>query len=155
MKSFYDTMEQPNYEDIARMREVDKFISSITTSNLIVAPHVEGTIQYIYVLANASKEKNHTLEEFTNIFNDETKIFRKFVDKAKGEVGDADKGIHIGILFVEKLIKKFKDFNSFYDELDRYVTSNQKARMMYHKMKLLNPDTRLETLSEKVVDGIN
>ena len=148
-------MEEPNYEDIMRMKEVDKFISSITPQNLIVAPHVEGTIQYIYVLANASKEKNHSLDEFKEILHKETKKFRDFFDKAKGESGDADKGIHIGILFVEKLINKAKDFNFFYNELDRYVTSNQKARMMYHKMKLLDPDSRLDTLSNKVIDGID
>ena len=148
-------MEEPNYGDIARMKEVDNFISSITPQNLIVAPHVEGTIQYIYVLANASKEKNHSLDEFKKIFNNETKIFKNFFGKAKGEVGDADKGIYIGILFVEKLINKSEDFNFFYNELDRYVTSNQKARLMYHKMKLLNPDTKLDTLSNKVVDGLD
>jgi hypothetical protein len=148
-------MEQPNYEDISRMKEVDKFISSITQQNLIIAPHVEGTIQYIYVLANASKENNDSLDEFKTKLKDETKIFREFINNAKGEVGDADKGINIGLLFVEKIISKSKDFNSFYDELDRYVTSNQKARMMYHKMKFLDPDTRLETLSNKVVDGLD
>ena len=148
-------MKQPNYEDISRIREVEKFISSITQQNLIVAPHFEGTIQYIYVLANASKELNDTLDVFKNKLDNETKLFRSFINNAKGEIGDGDKGINIAILFIDKLINKSKDFNSFYDELDRYVTSNQKARMMYHKMKFLNPDTRLETLTKNVIDGID
>jgi len=148
-------MKQPKYEDIARIKEVENFISSKTTQNLIVGPHTEGTIQYFYVIANASKEMNHTLDEFINEFKNETKKFIEYINKSKGEISEADKGINIGILFVEKLIEKSKDFKDFYDELDKYVTANQKGRMMYHKMKLLNPGARLETFTDKVIDGVD
>jgi hypothetical protein len=148
-------MSEPNYDDIIRVREMGDFIDSKATQNLIVIPHVEGIIQYFFVLANTSIDKNHSLEEYKKIFENETKIFKNFINDAKGEVGDADKGIYTGILFVEQLINKSKDFKYFYDELDKYVTSYQKGRIMYHKMKLLNPDTRLETFAKKVIDGVD
>jgi len=148
-------MSEPSYEDIIRIREMGNFIESNATQNLIVIPHVEGIIQYFYVMANNSKEMNQSLEEYRKIFDNETKTFRKFIDSAKGEVSDADQGIYTGILFVEKIINKSKDFDSFYIDLDKYVTSYQKGRLMYHKMKLLNPDTRLETFAKKIIDGVD
>ena len=148
-------METPNIEDIMRIREMGAFIESNATQNLIVIPHCEGVIQYFFVLSSISKGKNHSLEEFKEIFSKETKIFRDFIENAKGEISDADKGINVGILFVNNLIDKSKDFNVFYDELDKYVTSYQKGRMIYHKMKLLDPDTRLETFAKKIIDGVD
>jgi len=146
---------EPKYEDIIRIKEMGNFIESKATQNLIVIPHVEGIIQYFFVLANESKEKNHTLEEYQNIINEETKKFRRFVEIAKGEIGDADKGIYTGILFIEKLISESKDFDTFFYKLDKYVHSYQKGRMMYHKMKLMNPDSKLETFAKKIIDGLD
>jgi hypothetical protein len=145
---------EPKYEDIIRIKEMGDFIESKATQNLIVIPHVEGIIQYFYVIANESKEKNHSLKEYINIINEETKKFKRFIDLAKGEVGDADKGIYTGILFIEKLISESKDFKNFFYKLDKYVNAYQKGRMMYHKMKLMHPDSRLETFAKKLIDGL-